>query len=99
MEKRKPSRDLAAFQAAFLRDAAITMTALRSAIALGYGLQDVQEVVARMVPRHFVKSVTSHANHRQWQDVYHLPFDDRVLYIKFTDAIVTEFILLSLKEK
>jgi len=43
--------------------------------------------------------MTSSFDHRQWQDVYHLPFDDRVLYIKFTDAIVTEFILLSLKEK
>ncbi|MFM7610243.1 MAG: type II toxin-antitoxin system MqsR family toxin [Alphaproteobacteria bacterium] len=99
MEKRRPSHDLAAFQAAFLRDAAITMTALRSAIALGYGLQDVQEVVALMEPRHFVKSMTSNTNHRQWQDVYHVPHDGLLLYLKFTDAVVTEFVLLSFKEK
>jgi len=43
--------------------------------------------------------MTSFHDHRQWQDVYHLPDEDRVLYVKFTDAVVTEFILLSVKEK
>jgi motility quorum-sensing regulator/GCU-specific mRNA interferase toxin len=43
--------------------------------------------------------MTSFRDHRQWQDVYHLPDKDRVLYVKFTDAVLTEFILLSLKEK
>jgi hypothetical protein len=36
MDKRKRSHDLAAFKAAFARERAITMTAVRSAIALGY---------------------------------------------------------------
>jgi motility quorum-sensing regulator/GCU-specific mRNA interferase toxin len=59
----------------------------------------VQGVVARMAPQHFVKSMTSHTNHRQWQDVYHVPHDGLLFYLKFTDAVVTEFVLLSLKGK
>ena len=43
--------------------------------------------------------MTSHADHRQWQDVYHLPYDGLMLYVKFTADAVTEFTLLSFKEK
>lgn len=48
---------------------------------------------------HFYKSMTAYANNRQWQDVYHLPFDSLVLYVKFTANAVTDFTLLSFKEK
>lgn len=48
----------------------------------------------------FYKSMTSHANHRRWQDVYHVPIGDGpTVYLKFTDDIVTEFLVLSFKEK
>ncbi len=99
MEKRKPSHDLKAFQAAFSRGRAITLTAARSARALGYSVSDVAALVNRLERKHFFKSMTSFHDHRQWQDVYHLADKDRVLYVKFTDAVVTEFVLLSLKEK
>ena len=46
MDERKRSHDLAAFKAAFARARAITMSAARSAVALGYGLDDVAAVVA-----------------------------------------------------
>ena len=48
---------------------------------------------------HFYKSMTAHANHRVWQDVYHVPSSVGVLYIKFTTDVLTEFLLLSFKEK
>ena len=99
MEKRKPSHDLKVFQAAFSRERAITLTAARSARALGFSVSDVVSLVNRLQRKHFFKSMTSFHDHRQWQDVYHLPDEDRVLYVKFTDAVVTEFILLSFKEK
>jgi hypothetical protein len=38
-------------------------------------------------------------NHRLWQDVYHVPSPAGVLYVKFTADAVTEFLLLSFKEK
>ena len=99
MDKRKRSHDLLAFKAAFARARAITMSAARSAVALGYGMDDVAAVVASIQGAHFVKSTTSLGDHRQWQDVYHVPHDGLLLYLKFTDAVVTEFVLLSFKEK
>ena len=48
---------------------------------------------------HFYKSMTAYADHRVWQDVYHVPSPDGVLYVKFTADLVTEFLLLSFKEK
>ena len=41
----------------------------------------------------------AHADHRQWQDVYHAPSAAGTLYVKFTADVVTEFLLLSFKEK
>jgi motility quorum-sensing regulator/GCU-specific mRNA interferase toxin len=48
---------------------------------------------------HFYKSMTDYADHRVWQDVYHVPSPAGVLYVKFTADLVTEFLLLSFKEK
>jgi motility quorum-sensing regulator/GCU-specific mRNA interferase toxin len=39
------------------------------------------------------------ADHRIWQDVYHVPSAVGVLYIKFTTDVLTDFLLLSFKEK
>ena len=52
-----------------------------------------------MRPGQFYKSMTSLADHTQWQDVYHVPWRELLLYVKFTDDRVTEFLLLSFKEK
>lgn len=43
--------------------------------------------------------MTSFADHRVWQDVYHVPSEQGALYVKFTADAVTEFLLLSFKEK
>ena len=43
--------------------------------------------------------MTSYADHRQWQDVYHVPWDGRVIHLKFTDDRLTDFRILSLKER
>jgi motility quorum-sensing regulator / GCU-specific mRNA interferase toxin len=43
--------------------------------------------------------MTSYADHRIWQDVYHVPSSAGTLYVKFTADAVTEFLLLSFKEK
>ena len=43
--------------------------------------------------------MTSYANHRLWQDVYHVPSEAGVLYVKSTADVVTQFLLLSFKEK
>ena len=100
-EKRQPTYDLEAFKAAFssVERLAVTGTALRSAAALGFGRAEIVETIQTMQREHFYKSMTSYADHRLWQDVYHVPSAVGVLYIKFTADAITEFLLLSFKEK
>jgi motility quorum-sensing regulator / GCU-specific mRNA interferase toxin len=101
VEKRKPTYDLEAFKSACgnVETLHITGVALRGAASLGLGRDDVAEIVGTMRRQHFYKSMTSYADHRVWQDVYHVPSRLGPLYIKFTTDAVTEFLLLSFKEK
>ena len=57
------------------------------------------EVIQSMKREHFYKSMTAVAEHAYWQDVYHVPWTSMVLYVGFTSDRVTEFLLLSFKEK
>lgn len=57
------------------------------------------KVIQTMERSHFYKSMTSHSDHRVWQDVYHVPSDVGDLYVKFTAGVLVEFLLLSFKEK
>jgi len=47
----------------------------------------------------FYKSMTTFADHRVWQDVYHVPSGELTLYIKFQADVVTEVSVVSFKEK
>jgi len=100
-EKRQPTYDLETFKATFssVERLAVTGTSLRSAAALGFGRAEIVETIQTMQREHFYKSMTSYADHRLWQDVYHVPSAVGVLYIKFTADAITEFLLLSFKEK
>ncbi len=100
-EKRKPTYDLNAFKATFGRAErlAVTGSALRSAAALGCGRAEIVDIIQTMQRSHFYKSMTSYADSRLWQDVYHVPSLVGVLYVKFTADVITEFLLLSFKEK
>ncbi len=100
-DKRKPTYDLAAFRAAFddVDKLNVTGAAVRSAAALGFGRAGIVATIQTMRREHFYKSMTSYADHRIWQDVYHVPSEVGTLYVKFTADAVTEFLLLSFKEK
>ena len=76
----------------------MTRTAQNATMQLGMTLQDVVQVVQSMTRGHFYKSMTSHADHRVWQDVYHVTWGGLVLYVKLT---VDELgrLILSMKEK
>lgn len=101
MEKRRPSHDLNAFRTRCgdPRYLTITTTALRSAAGLGFGRLEIVAVIRAMKPVHFYKSMTGYRDSRRWQDVYHVPWGNMVLYVKFTDDAVTEFVVLSFKEQ
>lgn len=97
-EKRKPSYDLDAFRAAAGR-MRVTVVATRTAATLGFGRAEIEATIKSMRQGHFYKSMTAYRDHRIWQDVYHVPSPVGTLYVKFTADIVTEFVLLSFKEK
>jgi len=101
MEKRKPSYDLEAIKQAIGSRGVLPVTtvALNDAIALGFSRDDMRAILATMRTRMFVKSMTSHADHRIWQDVYHVPVDGLMLYVKFQADAVDEFRLMSFKER
>ena len=96
MEKFNPSYSLTEFKSS---NYSITKTAKITARNLGFDMNGINEVISTMELKHFYKSMTSYANHKIWQDVYHVPYGDLILYIKFTQNIISEFTLLSFKEK
>jgi len=100
-EKRKPTYDLGAIRHAFRTPSrlAATTTALRTATALGFDREGIVKTIQGLERRHFHKSMTSYADSKIWQDVYHAPSPVGTLYVKYVADTVTEFRLLSFKEK
>lgn len=100
-EKRKPTYDLDAFKAAFdsVDQLNATGTAIRTAASLGFDRAEIVATIQTMQRSQFYKSMTAYADHREWQDVYYVPSQVGLLYVKFTADAVTEFLLLSFKEK
>jgi motility quorum-sensing regulator/GCU-specific mRNA interferase toxin len=87
VEKRTPHYDLARIQeeVARLGAAAFIKTALDGGRQLGLTTVDMLAVVAGLSRREFYKSMTTHADHRIWQDVYHADTPVKKLaYIKLT---------------
>jgi hypothetical protein len=99
VEKRKPHHNLDAFKRAFRANGEMTVTARKDADRLGYLDSDILHVIDRMGRKDFVKSMTAHFDGTKWQDVYNVRDGDYLLYVKFTDHVVTAFVLLSFKEK
>jgi motility quorum-sensing regulator/GCU-specific mRNA interferase toxin len=100
-EKRKPTYDLDAIKSVFSTPQGLraTGTAIKGAAALGFGRAEIVATIQTIERRQFFKSMTAYADHTVWQDVYHVPSEQGVLYIKFTADAVAEFLLLSFKEK
>ena len=101
MEKRRPTYDLEAIKLAVgsIDRLAITTSALRSATSLGFNPRAIVEVIQGVERTMFYKSMTTFADHRVWQDVYRVPARDLELYVKFQADVITEWIVMSFKEK
>ena len=96
LDKFTPTYDLERFKSSNYE---ITETAIRCAGDLGMNRRGIVKVISTMKKEHFYKSMTSYINHKVWQDVYHVPYENKIIYIKFTKGTITEFRLLSFKEK
>ena len=72
MEKRSPHYDLAIVKARVAMDGIFTFTATarRGAAALGLIEEDAVVMVWGLLRGLCVKSMTTHADHRVWQDVF-----------------------------
>ena len=101
MEKRRPTYDLDAVKLSIgsVETLAITTSALRDATALGFDRGGIAQTINSLERGMFYKSMTTFADHRLWQDVYHVPSQGLTLYIKFQADVVTEFSVVSFKEK
>ena len=101
MQKRRPTYDLEAIKLSIgsVDTLAITTSALRDAFALGFDRGAIAETIIGIERSMFFKSMTTFADHRVWQDVYHVPARGFDLYVKFQADLVTEFVLMSFKEQ
>ncbi|WP_343722006.1 type II toxin-antitoxin system MqsR family toxin [Herbaspirillum seropedicae] len=75
-----------------------TATAFQGARACGIGdLDGICAVILGLRPRDFHKSMTTHADHRVWQDVYHTRLHNgMVAYLKL--SVVDDVLVVSFKE-
>ncbi|MFA7243286.1 MAG: type II toxin-antitoxin system MqsR family toxin [Sulfuricellaceae bacterium] len=73
MEKRKAHYDLADIKAIVARYgvAVFTATARSGFMSMGLSATEALAVVASLSGAMLFKSMTAHADHRVWQDVYH----------------------------
>ena len=73
------------------------MTAVAGAAAMGFATDDVLSVVSSLTIRDLYKSMTSHADHTVWHDVYHADTARGVVYLKLT--VLENLLIVSFKEK
>lgn len=83
MDKKKPTYLLHDIQRlAKTGSCTLTITAQRTADALGFSQSEVADVLMILESRDFYKSVSEYHNHQVWQDVYKRTVGDTKLYIK-----------------
>ena len=73
-----------------------TQSARLGAAALGLELSDMLAVVMALTPADFYKSMTTHADHTVWQDVYHPSTQAGDVYLKLT--VIDDVLIVSFKE-
>ena len=86
MEKKTPHYNLQCIQADVLRLGAVAFTksALDGGRTMGLTLAQMQRVIASLERRALHKSMSTHADHKVWQDVYHAQAFGLAISIKVT---------------
>jgi|ERR1017187_611980 motility quorum-sensing regulator/GCU-specific mRNA interferase toxin len=97
MEKRTPHCKLAVVKGLVAAGKVrTTVSALAGGAALGFGFEEIIGVVAALTPRDFYKSMTAHADHRIWQDVYRPKTAAGEVYLKLT--VLNDVLIVSFKD-
>lgn len=98
MEKRKAHYPLATVKRLIAEDrVSFTMTAVASGAEMGFAAEEMLDIVSSLKAKDLHKSMTSHADHKIWHDVYHADTERGVVYLKLT--VVEELLIISFKEK
>ena len=97
MEKRTPHCPLAKAKA-LVADGKVraTQSSRLGATALGLDFSDMLAVVVALTPGDFYKSMTTHADHTVWQDVYRPATQVGDVYLKLT--VIDDVLIVSFKE-
>ena len=97
MEKRAPHCKLVAVKTLLAAGKVrASVSALAGGAALGFGFEEIIGVVASLTPRDFYKSMTTHSDHRIWQDVYRPKTPAGDVYLKLT--VIDDVLIVSFKE-
>ena len=97
MEKRKPHCPLPVLHTLVEQgQVRATMTALSGAAAMDLGFEDMLNVIRALTSADFYKSMTTHADHRIWQDVYQPSTAAGDIYLKLT--VIDDLLIVSFKE-
>jgi motility quorum-sensing regulator / GCU-specific mRNA interferase toxin len=73
-----------------------TRSAREGAVALGLDFDGILAVVMALTSADFHKSMTTHADHRVWQDVYRPMTAAGEVYLKLT--VIDDVLIVSFKE-
>jgi motility quorum-sensing regulator / GCU-specific mRNA interferase toxin len=73
-----------------------TMSALAGGAALGFDFAGIIGVIKALTSADFHKSMTTHADHRIWQDVYRPITSAGEVYLKLT--VIDDVLIVSFKE-
>jgi motility quorum-sensing regulator / GCU-specific mRNA interferase toxin len=73
-----------------------TLSALAGGAALGFDFEGIVGVVLELTQADFHKSMTTHADHRVWQDVYRPKTPVGEVYLKLT--VIDDLLIVSFKE-
>jgi len=97
MEKRSPHCQLSVIKV-LIGEGKVrsTFSALAGGAALGFDFEGIVAVVLALTPKDFYKSMTTHADHRVWQDVYRPTTPAGEVYLKLT--VVQDVLIVSFKE-
>ena len=97
MEKRVPHCKLAIVRALIeAGKVRTTYSAEFGAAQMGLGVSDMLAVVLALQPVDFYKSMSTHADHTIWQDVYRPSTQAGDVYMKLT--VIDDVLIVSFKE-
>lgn len=97
MEKSTPHCKLSVIKSMIkARKVRTTLSALAGGEVLGFSFDEMVDVVMALTAKNFYKSMTAHADHKIWQDVYRPNTTAGEVYLKLT--VIDDVLIVSFKE-